>query len=189
MASRRWVKSPRIPSRRHLSSFTKFKFTVALRPRRPYWLLGTGSPGRPPPLSHSSCGALAALQSCGRRLGDVLGSVHCTLRCLLNCILRTKHCQKGNKSTDTPLRTLFSQNVHLSARTKTHTHTWYWITLNSCRPLFLWAYLWVTWRRVEEWWRLLSPQTENKTARGKNLYMRDQQQHVALSHCDHWPRL
>ena len=29
-------------------------FSVALRPQRPYGLLGTGSPGRPPRLSHSS---------------------------------------------------------------------------------------------------------------------------------------
>ena len=29
-------------------------FSVALRPQRLYGLLGTGSPGRPPPLSHSS---------------------------------------------------------------------------------------------------------------------------------------
>ena len=29
-------------------------FYVALRPQRPQGLLGTGSPGRPPPLSHSS---------------------------------------------------------------------------------------------------------------------------------------
>ena len=28
----------------------EFKFSVALRPRRPQGLLGTGSPGRPPPL-------------------------------------------------------------------------------------------------------------------------------------------
>ena len=31
-----------------------FKFPVALRPHRPYGLLGTGSSRRPPPLSHSS---------------------------------------------------------------------------------------------------------------------------------------
>ena len=31
-----------------------FKFSVALRPQRPYGLLGTGSPGRPPRLSHST---------------------------------------------------------------------------------------------------------------------------------------
>ena len=30
------------------------KFNVALRPQRPYGLLWTGSPGRPPRLSHSS---------------------------------------------------------------------------------------------------------------------------------------
>ena len=30
------------------------QFSVALRPQRPYGLLGTGSPGRPPGLSHSS---------------------------------------------------------------------------------------------------------------------------------------
>ena len=32
-----------------------FEFNVALRPQRPYGLLGAGSPGRPPRLSHSSC--------------------------------------------------------------------------------------------------------------------------------------
>ena len=32
----------------------RFKFSVALRPQRSYGLLGTGSPGWPPPLSHSS---------------------------------------------------------------------------------------------------------------------------------------
>ena len=31
-----------------------FKFIVALRPQRPYGLFGTGGPGRPPRLSHSS---------------------------------------------------------------------------------------------------------------------------------------
>ena len=31
-----------------------FEFSAALRPQRPYGLLGTGSPGRPPRLSHSS---------------------------------------------------------------------------------------------------------------------------------------
>ena len=31
-----------------------FEFSAALRPQRPSGLLGTGSPGRPPPLSHSS---------------------------------------------------------------------------------------------------------------------------------------
>ena len=31
-------------------SGTEFKFSVALRPRRPLGLLGTGSPGRPPRL-------------------------------------------------------------------------------------------------------------------------------------------
>ena len=30
------------------------QFNAALRPQRPYRRLGTGSPGRPPPLSHSS---------------------------------------------------------------------------------------------------------------------------------------
>ena len=30
------------------------KFSVVLRPQRPYGLLGTGSPGRPPRLPHSS---------------------------------------------------------------------------------------------------------------------------------------
>ena len=33
---------------------SEFKFSAALRPQRPYGLLGTGSPGRPPRLSHSS---------------------------------------------------------------------------------------------------------------------------------------
>ena len=33
---------------------TMLEFSVALRPKRPYGLLGTGSPGRPPRLSHSS---------------------------------------------------------------------------------------------------------------------------------------
>ena len=33
---------------------SEFKFIVALRPQRLYGLLGTGSPGRPPRLSHSS---------------------------------------------------------------------------------------------------------------------------------------
>ena len=33
---------------------TRLKFRVALRPQRPYGLLGTGSPGRPPRLSHGS---------------------------------------------------------------------------------------------------------------------------------------
>ena len=37
------------------SEALKFKFNVALRLQRPYGLLGTGSPGRPPRLSHSSC--------------------------------------------------------------------------------------------------------------------------------------
>ena len=33
----------------------QFQFNAALRPQRPYGLLGTvGSPGRPPPLSHSA---------------------------------------------------------------------------------------------------------------------------------------
>ena len=32
----------------------RFKFSVALRPQRPYGLLGTGSPVRLPRLSHSS---------------------------------------------------------------------------------------------------------------------------------------
>ena len=35
-------------------SWMKFKFNVALRPRRAYGVLGTGSPGRPPRLTHSS---------------------------------------------------------------------------------------------------------------------------------------
>ena len=46
---------------RHLaveSGVKEFKcvqwFSVALRPQRPYRLLGTGSPGRPPRLPHSS---------------------------------------------------------------------------------------------------------------------------------------
>ena len=30
-------------------------FSVALRPQKPYGLLGTGSPGRPPRLSHNPC--------------------------------------------------------------------------------------------------------------------------------------
>ena len=36
-----------------LSLSTVFKFSVALRPQRPYGLLGTGSPGWPPRLSHT----------------------------------------------------------------------------------------------------------------------------------------
>ena len=32
----------------------QIKFSVAVRPQRPYGLLGTGSPGLPPRLSHSS---------------------------------------------------------------------------------------------------------------------------------------
>ena len=40
----------------------EFKFTVALRPQRPCGLLGMGSSGRPPPLSHSSC-ALGELRT------------------------------------------------------------------------------------------------------------------------------
>ena len=39
-------------------------FRVALRPQRPYRLLGTGNPGRPPRLSHSSW-ALATLNDSG----------------------------------------------------------------------------------------------------------------------------
>ena len=35
-------------------AFKSFKFNVALRPQRPLGLLGTGSPGRPPRLSHNS---------------------------------------------------------------------------------------------------------------------------------------
>ena len=31
-----------------------FKFSIAWHPQRPQWLLGTGSPGRPPRLAHSS---------------------------------------------------------------------------------------------------------------------------------------
>ena len=33
---------------------SEFKFSAALRPQRPYGLLGAGSPGRSPRLSHSS---------------------------------------------------------------------------------------------------------------------------------------
>ena len=39
------------PARQHGG---RRSFTVALRPQRPQRLSGTGSPGRPPPLSHSS---------------------------------------------------------------------------------------------------------------------------------------
>ena len=35
------------------STFTQFKFSVVSRPQKPYGLLGTGSPGRPPRLSHN----------------------------------------------------------------------------------------------------------------------------------------
>ena len=35
-------------------AYLRGSFSVALRPQRPYGLLGTGSPGRPPRLSHSS---------------------------------------------------------------------------------------------------------------------------------------
>ena len=46
-------------SRTSTSSLTQllsseFEFNVALRPQRPQGLLGTGSPGRPPRLSHNS---------------------------------------------------------------------------------------------------------------------------------------
>ena len=37
------------------SSGLKLMFSVTSRPQRPEGLLGTGSPGRPPRLSHSSC--------------------------------------------------------------------------------------------------------------------------------------
>ena len=33
---------------------SEFMFSVALSPQRPYGLSGTGGPGRPPRLSHSS---------------------------------------------------------------------------------------------------------------------------------------
>ena len=39
---------------RRVYSVSGFIFIVALRPQRPWGLLGTGSPGRPPPLPHSS---------------------------------------------------------------------------------------------------------------------------------------
>ena len=45
-----------------LSTDRMFKFTVATRQQRPYGLLGTGSPGRPPRLSDSS----KALSGCIR---------------------------------------------------------------------------------------------------------------------------
>ena len=45
--------NPQIPTFSH-----EFEFNVALRPQRPYGPLGTGSPGRPPRLSHSSGGNL-----------------------------------------------------------------------------------------------------------------------------------
>ena len=43
----------RYPKPAHYSA-SQFKFTVALRPYKPLGLLGTGSPRRPPRLSHSS---------------------------------------------------------------------------------------------------------------------------------------
>ena len=42
----------------------KFDFDVALRPQRPYGLLGMGSPGRPPPLSCISRAPLCNAVSC-----------------------------------------------------------------------------------------------------------------------------
>ena len=39
-------------------------FNVALRPQRPYGLLGTESPGRPPRLPHSSCPPCCPLVQC-----------------------------------------------------------------------------------------------------------------------------
>ena len=47
----RWVKRVSVctATRQH-----KFEFNAALRPQKPYGILGTGSPGRPPRLSHSS---------------------------------------------------------------------------------------------------------------------------------------
>ena len=33
--------------------FADFRFSAALRPQKPYGLLGTGSPGRPPRLSQA----------------------------------------------------------------------------------------------------------------------------------------
>ena len=47
-------------ARSSTSTFTQLlsseilQFSIALRPQRPYGLSGTGSPGRPSPLSHSS---------------------------------------------------------------------------------------------------------------------------------------
>ena len=41
-------------SRAKINGFGDVQFNAALRPQRPYRLLGTGSPGRPPRLSHSS---------------------------------------------------------------------------------------------------------------------------------------
>ena len=56
-------KRPRTPVQRQRTMQLKisllwwiFKFSVAVRPQRPYGLLGTGSPGGPPPLSHSFWG-------------------------------------------------------------------------------------------------------------------------------------
>ena len=56
--SENWPKGFRIktlqPARPVFVVTLEFKFKVALRPQRPCRLLGTGSPGRPPRLSHSS---------------------------------------------------------------------------------------------------------------------------------------
>ena len=42
----------------------QFEFSVALRPQRKYRLLGTGSPGWPPPVSHSSWALTVQVQCC-----------------------------------------------------------------------------------------------------------------------------
>ena len=50
------------------------EFIVALRPSRPYGLLGTGSPGRPPRLSHSSWALFFSIALRPQRLYWLLGT-------------------------------------------------------------------------------------------------------------------